>query len=323
MFFLPKRNHVHSLFSFPFILLPSCLLFTSCATTTNINKRPTKSNTFKAKIARFFSTPTYSIHNLDKIKLEKRNNINRIYIRKNTGNEYGIYDDVIDSIKERLKNDNIELVDSVDKANFILNIKILSVATDIDYNAANTLRNTLTFADANVSFVFDNNNSPHISALKIDNITKNTTGFSGRKTMLPSVIYTMASSGVGFATGFLLAGTTAPITIGLASAVFLGGTTLYTYNTFKRVGVIVTYEIEIEERSDKAIQYNKKILLKSSANISEESFYTYNNNWRSYISKNIVVAIGSRVLIDDMLTNICSLVKENILDIFEKKQTQK
>ncbi len=304
-----------------FIVMISCLLIASCSTTGSLATKPMKSRTLKAKIARLFSTPTYSIHNLDKIKLEKRNNVDRIYIRKNDGNEYGIHNAVVDEVEKRLTKNGIKLVRDVNNANFILNIKILSVVTDIDYSMANELRNALTIAGMYSPFTFDNNNSPHISAFKIGDVSKNkTTSFRTRRGYLPSVIYTIGGAGVGFSIGFLLAGTTAPIAIGLASGVLLGGTTYYAYNTFRRVGVVVIYEIEIEERSDKTLQHARKTLLKSSANISEESFYTYSDNWKTYVSKNVAMAIGSRVLIDDMLCGLCPLIEENVLDLFEKNK---
>ena len=284
------------------IILFSLFIFTSSCST----------------IAKTFSTPTYSIHSIDKIKLEKKsNNQKRIFIVENSNSSDNFYKDIIVETKKQFsQKENINIVDNPNKADYVINLKIRNIATDVDYDVANNIRNSLLLSDTQSEYIFDNNNSPHINKPNQILVSGQQPKFGRNWRMaVPSVLYTTIGAGAGFYLGFLFAGSFSPLAIGTITGIAFGTTTYLLYNTFKRTGVIITYDIEIDEKKDKVLSHNKKIISKVSSNMSDELYYSYSDNYLNYISKYIIIGIGSRVLQKEIQQEIKHKISNSIVDV--------
>ena len=274
------------------------------------------SSTSCSHIAKVCSKPTYSIKSGDRIELTNFNKNSIIYIQKIANNEYGLQQEVVNSVKKELKNNNVKTTEYPENATHILGLNILNISVDIDYETANLIKNTLATNEIFPYYIFDNGNSPHINN-NFQPQTKETKRYTRR--MLPSVLYTMVGSTIGFTTGFLVAGSFSPIVIGLAGAIIVGGTTFFTYNTFRKSGVIVSYEITIKEKINQQIKHSIKALAKKSSNITDEVFYDYKDNWNTYSSKNVIIAIGSRALNEYMVSKTIPMITGSVLQHFTYK----
>ena len=278
------------------VLILMMLLLTSCA-----------------KIAGFVSKPTYSVHGGDKIFFDEKN-VDYVFIEDNVDDNYKIHSRVIKDVRSKLIKNGIHVVNDINKANYILSIHIRGVFVDVDYNFANKVKNTMLAKETNYSYIFDSNNMPHS-----DN--GNINAFGGGeglifKKITPSILYTLIGSGVGFGTSFLLAGSTAPFTFGFFGGIIGGSAMYFIYNTFRNVGIIVSYDTIVEVRTKQVLNHKRKVLTKKSSNSSDEIYYSYNDNLNTLTSKNIAIAIGSRALTKEMIDNICPVIANNTAKIF-------
>ena len=274
-------------------------------------------------IGNIISTPSYSVHTADKIILEKnREPIKTVYLRQSTSSDEKIYSKVMNDLRKKLDADNIQVVDDINKTSHVLSINIRNVAYDVDADFANKSRKTLLNNDLNQSYSFDNSNSPHAVFNKFEGLkNENNSGFGGllrRRNVLPSTLFTLGGAGVGFYAGYLIAGSTAPVAFGVLGAIALGGTSYALYSSFKDVGVIITYDVMIEERVKRPQQHNRKLLVKTASNAAEETFYSYNDNWNKYVSKYAVIGIGSRALQKQMINKMCPMIAGSVVKLFEK-----
>ena len=268
-----------------------------------------------AGIANLFSTPTYFSHSADKIQFSNNSGTGNVFIKQQQNDTYGIYDNVIKDVKMKLKNNNINIVNNINQADYVLSINIKNVAIDVDYNFANKMKNALLANDVGHPYVFDNNNSPHANNEIIKSFD-NQNKIRSFNRFIPSTLYTLLGSGIGFAGGFILAGSTAPFAFAVGGGVVVGGLTYILYNKFRTAGVVVSYEIIIDEKMATSINHNRKTIIKKSSNSSDETFYTYSNRWNTLTSKNIAIALGSRALMKQMTNNICPIIANSIVDIF-------
>ena len=268
-----------------------------------------------APIARLLSTPTYSLHNSDKIYLNDENKIKNIFIKKSP-NKNIAQSDIANDIETRLKNNGIKVVSDVNSANYVLSVNIKNIATDIDYNFANSMRNTLLSKEINSSYIFDANNMPHINTGNVVSLTDKNNKIM-HKRLLPHALYSLLGSSVGFTLGFTLAGSNAPFAFGILTAIAVGGATFITYDYFRKVGVIISYDIVIDERNEKTLDHSRKVLTKKSSNSSDETYYSYKNNWNTMTSNGITIAIGSRALIQDMKKKSHQIIVDNVTEIFK------
>lgn len=267
-----------------------------------------------APVARLFSTPTYSLHNSDKIYLNDENKIRNVFVKKSS-NKNSAQSNITNDVETKLKNSGIKVVSDINSANYILSVNIKNIATDIDYNFANSMRNMLLSKEINSSYIFDANNMPHINTGNVVPwVDKNNKTM--HKRLLPHALYSLLGSGVGFTLGFTLAGSHAPFAFGILTAIAVGGATFITYDCFRKVGVIIGYDVVIDERNEKTLDHNRKILTKKSSNSSDETYYSYKNNWNTMTSNGITIAIGSRALIQDMKKKSCQTIANNITEIF-------
>ena len=267
-----------------------------------------------APIARIFSTPTYSLHSADKIQLDNKGKADNVFIKQSAGDNYGIQKEVLTDIEQRLKDNGINIVSNIDYADYVLSINLRNVSVDVDYEFASSMRNMLLAKETNYPYTFDGNNMPHIDNGNIDFSQK--TQKKTYKRILPATLYTMLGSGVGFTAGFVAAGSTAPFAFGIGGAVIVGGLTYITYDTFRKTGAIVSYDIIVEERNSQTLKHSRKVLVKKSSNSSDEIYYSYNDRWNTLTEKNVVIAIGSRALLKDMIKNICPMIAGSAVEIF-------
>jgi len=265
-----------------------------------------------APIARLFTIPTYSSHSYDKIQLHNKIISGNVYIKNSTSDSYGIYKQVIEEVEKNLKEKNIKIVNDISKANYILSLNIRNISIDVDYDFANSMRNSLLSNEINPDFLFDNNNAPHINSAIINSFNQKGVKQSYKR-LLPTTLYTLIGAGTGFAVGYLAVGSFYPIAFGFLGAVVIGGATYFVYNSFRKTGVIVSYDILIEEKMDRNLPHNRKSLTKASSNMADEVYYSYSDKWNPYSSKNVVIAIGSRALLQDMVENVCPIITENIV----------
>ena len=273
-----------------------------------------------APIARLFSVPTYSSHSYDKIQLHNKNIVSNVYIKHSASDGYGIYQKVIEDLTEKLNKYNIRIVNSPDKANYILSVNIRNISIDVDYDFANSMRNSLLANEINPDFVFDKNNSPHINAEIINSFNKNSVKKTYKR-ILPSTLYTLIGAGAGGVLGYFLAGSVAPLAIATGAGIVAGGMTYLIYNEFRNTGVVVSYDIVVEEKMNKNLPHNRKSLIKASSNMADEVYYSYTDNWNPYSSKNVVIAIGSRALLKDMVEHVCPLIAENVISQLNIQKT--
>lgn len=278
-----------------------------------------------ASIAGIFNTPTYSTHSTEKIVLEQSmNNIkafyNNVYVKSGGYDSYSIQNNVIADVKKKLKKKGVNITDNIDEANYIVSVNIRNVVVDLDEKYTERLRKALVFQDTSPTYNFDGNNNPHLLLNKMEKIgDRDNNGFSGLKgrNMAPAVLYTLIGAGAGFTAGYFIGASISPIGIGMAGAFLLGGTTYWLYSSFKREGIIVIYDLVINEKTNKNVKYNKKMLNKTSGNSVEEAYYSYNSNWLTYTSKNAVISLGSRALRERMMKRICPIIADNVVGIFE------
>ena len=274
-------------------------------------------------IAGIFSTPSYSIHSSDKIQIENsksniRKSYNKVYIRNNTSDTYKIGEKVVKNVKNSFIDSGINITNNIEDANYIVSVNIKDVIVDIDGDFARKIRNALAQNGLNPYYEFDKNNAPSITIDKIGDIKMDgkNMGLRGRS-MVPSVLFPLLGAGVGFTAGYFIGASISPIGIGFAGAVLVGGVVHLLYQSFKEEGVIVIYEIVIEEKTNKWLNHNRKIINKTSANSSEDTFFSYSDQWVKYSSKNAVIAIGSRALRKKMIDNICPMISKNVSSVFE------
>ena len=265
-------------------------------------------------ITRSLSTPTYSIHAPSKIQLNNTNASPNIYIKPNTNDIHNVYQHATEQLIEELQRKNINIVNNINKANYILSLHIKNIAMDVNYNFAKAMRRSLASEGAGLPYTFDTNNTPHVSN---HTFTPNNSSFETQRRRLttPTVI-TLAGGSIGFAAGFLLASSISPLIIGTAGAVTLGTLSYLTYNTFRHVGIIVTYEVIINEQNSQAIKHSRKTLVKKSSNSSDETYYSYQDSWNELTTQETIIATGSRMLTKDMMSNICNIISRNVANIF-------
>ena len=274
-------------------------------------------------IAGIFNTPSYSIHSSDKIQLENsKNNIkhtyNKIYIRKNHTDIYGIGEKVAKKVQDYFLNSGVNVINNIEEANYILSVNIKDVIVDIDADFARKVRNTLVQNGLNPYYEFDKNNQPSITIDKLADIKSDGKNMGLRsRSMVPSVMFPLVGAGAGFTAGYFIGASFSPIGIGFAGALLVGGAVHILYQTFKEEGVIVIYEIVVEEKTNKWLNHNRKVVNKTSANSSEDTFLSYSDQWVKYSSKNAVIAVGSRALRSKMIDNICPMISKNVSSVFE------
>ena len=179
------------------------------------------------------------------------------------------------------------------------------------------MRNSLLLNDTQSEYIFDSNNSPHINKTNPIFISENKQKLGRNwKMPVPSVLYTMLGAGTGFYLGFLCAGSFSPFAIGAITGVAFGTATYMLYNSFRRTGVIVIYDIEIDEKKNEVFLHSKKIISKAASNISDESYYSYKNNYLNYVSKYVIIGIGSRALQQEMKEEIKHKISNSMVDTF-------
>ena len=277
------------------------------------------STTSCANIMRHISAPVYSLHSTDKISFKNKDKINNVYIQENADDNYGIYKKVMSEVKKKLQDNKINIVNNPAYADYILTLNIRNIAIDMDYDFATAMRQSLLSNEVKFDYVFDANNNPHINNEKTAPIHKqDKTRFRIRR-LTPPVLYTLIGASAGFTIGYLLAGSVAPVAFGFLGGLVVGGTTYAIYNSLRKVGIIISYDITIEEKLDKQIKHDRKNLSKISSNMIDESFYSYNSNWMTHKIKSLVIATGSRVLIDDMIWDVCPMIAVNITNQFNSK----
>ncbi len=268
-----------------------------------------------APIARMVSTPTYSQHNDERICLDYKNNVGSFFIKKGLSKE-SLQTKITNDIELKLKKAGANIVSDINNADYILSVNIRNISSGLDYQFANKMRNVLLSKEANFSYIFDNNNSPHVNNGSITPFFD-----KGSKTMyrrlFPSTLYSLLGGSAGFAVGYMLAGANMPFMFGLCGALATGGLTYVVYNYFHKIGIIVSYEITIDEKRAQSLNHNRKILTKKSSNSTDETYYSYTNNWNSMISKNIIIGIGSKALTKDMMEKIHLMIVDDVIDVFK------
>lgn len=301
------------------LLMLSCMAITSCVS-----------------VGKLFSTPSYSHHSIDKISLDGvgKNKSYSVYIKLSNDFDIGndrmckmdnncfIKKNAMLQVENLFHNANITILDKPDNADYIIGVDIRNIIDDFDADFAKKVRNSFLQKSIISDYVFDkNNNNPYIYTLQKFDTAKDgqNSGIflsSRRKSILPSVLYTFIGAGSGFIAGYFL-GSVAPIPIGFAGALLMGGLTYAVYSSFKDVGIAVVYDISILKKVNYPIRHSRKAVIKISANISDEYFYTLNNNIENHISHNAIIAIGSRVLRKDMLLRISTMIANNVADTFD------
>lgn len=269
-------------------------------------------------IARLFSTPKYYSHTSDKIKFEKNTKLQNVYIKKGTNDYYDIYSSIITDVEKGLRDKNISIVDNVNQANYIVSVNIKDIAVDVDYDVANEFKNQLLSASLNPSYFFDKKtNNPTVFNYEVN--AKSGQGAStlyGRyRRFAPSALYTLLGTGFGFGVGYFCAGSFPPLLIGMTAGAVVGISTYMLYDNFRKIGVIITYEVSVDEGVSAQISHSRKTLSKVASNTSDEVFYSFKNNWQNYVASGSNIAIGSRVLMYDMLYNLKKMIASNIVSM--------
>ena len=136
---------------------------------------------------------------------------------------------------------------------------------------------------------------------------------------MPSVLYTFVGAGAGFIAGYFI-GSVSPIAIGFAGALLVGGLTYAVYSSFKDIGVAVVYDISISKKLNQKIKQNRKSVVKLSSNISEEYYYTLDDDMEKYMSRNAIIAIGSKAIKKDMLLRMSTMMANGVADVFGLKR---
>ncbi len=273
-------------------------------------------------VGKLFSTPSYSHHVVDIIKLSNSVNEKKyaVYI-KPSNDGYNIYDNVIEDVKKRFISNNIDIVDDITLADYIINLNIKNVAFDVDVGMATKIRNSFIGLDVGSNYSFDNKNSPYILMTKLDAIKDD--NFSSlinlrRRSIAPVVLYTSIGGTIGFLLGYFLF-PISPIAIGFGGAILFGGITYGLYTYFKDIGIVIVYEISISEKKKENILYKRKSVLKIAGNKADEAYYEFHDKYDNFVSKQVVIAVGSRSLKRQMMQHIYPIISSSIINIFNIK----
>ena len=269
-------------------------------------------------IGRFFSAPSYSHHIIDDIKLNNKINKNnyKVFLKK-SNDIYGIYDKVISEVNDGFTSNGIQVVDNQETADYIIGFKILSIDTDVDGSVSKNIRDEFLHSQIVSNYAFDKQNSPYIFSSSIDGkLSKNyTTNKTFYKKSVPA-LYTSIGATSGFLLGYFLF-PAYPVVIGITGAIFLGSLSYSIYSYFKDIGVVIVYEISVGERKNKnAKLYKRKMVIRTSENSSDESYYEYKDSYDLFLSKQAVIGIGPKILKNDMVNEICPVISNSILSIF-------
>ena len=266
-------------------------------------------------IGHIVSTPTYSIHKSTDIQIHGMGNKykRRVFIKNNQCDMYGLYDKAIAEIKTKLQQAGFEIVDSVDWADYTLNLNIKTIATGTDANFALNQRNILTQKEIMPEYAFQPSGSnPYIL---LNNLEKSSGVY--KPSIMNTTLFTGIGSGIGGIGGYLLAGALPPLAGCLIGVVAVGGAVLLTYTTFRSAGVIVIYDIELGEKLGKQVVHNRKMVKKIAENASEDYYFSYNSNWASYVSKYAIIGIGSKVLTKEMIDKMQPMIVSSVANVFE------
>ena len=295
------------------------------------------STTSCTSIGRIISTPNYSHHSVDKILLDniKEKQTYSVYIKSANKDDIG-YDKACEmdsgcflthkankQIVNLFDNADISITDKPEKADYIISVDVRNVVDELDADYAKKMRNAFLQYGVIGDYMFDKNNNPHIFTQQKFDVSKDSQNsgifISRRKSILPSVLYTFIGAGAGFVAGYFL-GSISPIAIGFVGAVLVGGLTYAVYSSFKDVGVAVVYDISISKKLNQTIKQNRKSVVKLSGNVSEEHYYTLDDNMERYVSRNAIIAIGSKVIKRDMLLRISTMMANSVADTFGVKR---
>ena len=294
-------------------------------------------NTSCTSIGRMISTPNYSHHSVDKILLNATGDKKSysVYIKSaNNGNTTNDKACEMDSgcflthkankqIVNLFDNADISITDKPEKADYVISVDVRNVVDELDADYAKKMRNSFLQYGVIGDYMFDSNNNPHIFTQQKFDISKDSQNsgifISRRKSILPSVLYTFIGAGTGFVAGYFI-GSVSPIAIGFAGAVLVGGLTYAIYSSFKDVGVAVVYDISISKKLNQTIKQNRKSVVKLSGNVSEEHYYTLDDNMERYVSRNAIIAIGSKAIRRDMLLRMSTMMANGIADTFGVKR---
>ena len=61
-------------------------------------------------------------------------------------------------------------------------------------------------------------------------------------------------------------------------------------------------------------------MVKLSSNISEEYYYTLDDDMEKYMSRNAIIAIGSKAIKKDMLLRMSTMMANGVADVFGLKR---
>ena len=78
----------------------------------------------------------------------------------------------------------------------------------------------------------------------------------------------------------------------------------------------VVYDISISKKLNQTIKQNRKSVVKLSGNVSEEHYYTLDDNMERYVSRNAIIAIGSKAIRRDMLLRMSTMMANSVADTF-------
>ena len=294
-------------------------------------------NTSCTSIGRIISTPNYSYHSVDKILLNMTGDkkSHSVYIKSKNNSDSGndkacemdsgclLTHKANEQIINLFDNADISITDKPEKADYVVSVDVRNVVDELDADYAKKIRNAFLQYGVIGDYMFDKNNNPHIFTQQKFDISKDgqSSGIfiSRRKSILPSVLYTFIGAGTGFVAGYFI-GSISPIAIGFTGAVLVGGLTYALYSSFKDVGVAVVYDISVSKKLNKTIKQNRKSVIKLSGNISEEHYYTLDDNMEKYVSRNAIIAIGSKAIRNDMLLRISTMMANSVADIFGLKR---
>ena len=295
------------------------------------------STTSCTSIGRIISTPNYSHHSVDKILLDniKEKQTYSVYIKSaNNGNITNDKACEMDSgcflthkankqIVNLFDNADVSITDKPEKADYVISVDVRNVVDELDADYAKKMRNSFLQYGVIGDYMFDKNNNPHIFTQQKFDVSKDSQNsgifISRRKSILPSVLYTFIGAGAGFVAGYFI-GSVSPIAIGFTGALLVGGLTYAIYSSFKDVGVAVVYDISISKKLNQTIKQNRKSVVKLSGNVSEEHYYTLDEKMEKYMSRNAIIAIGSKAIKRDMLLRISTMMANSVADTFGVKR---
>lgn len=295
------------------------------------------STTSCTSIGRIISTPNYSHHSVDKILLDniKEKQTYSVYIKSANKDDIG-YDKACEmdsgcflthkanqQIVNLFDNADVSITDKPEKADYVISVDVRNVVDELDADYAKKMRNSFLQYGVIGDYMFDKNNNPHIFTQQKFDVSKDSQNsgifISRRKSILPSVLYTFIGAGAGFVAGYFI-GSVSPIAIGFTGALLVGGLTYAVYSSFKDVGVAVVYDISISKKLNQTIKQNRKSVVKLSGNVSEEHYYTLDEKMEKYMSRNAIIAIGSKAIKRDMLLRISTMMANSVADTFGVKR---